>query len=305
MPIGLYTGMDVTRHEDVVDLITNVTYKSTPFISRIGEGMAMNTLHEWLTDTYAAAGDDAAIEGSDATTVDLVQPVRPNNIVQMFRKVVVVSDTEVAIPHYGANDPFEYQVQKNLVAIARDMELAFIQGTRASGNSGVARRMDGAIVLVTTNKTTVASGTTFVETGALSLASALQMVYNSGTDEEVDLILTSSYIKLIIDKFATSVTRYVDAEEFKQVLRVDVYESSFGQHEIVMERNIPSTSGGVNGSLLGIDTSRWRNDWLVNRRVALRPLAKTGSATKGMLEGETTVAALAESSSFYVTGYND
>lgn len=304
MPIGLYTGMDQTRHEDVVDLITNVSYKSTPFISRIGEGMSMNTLHEWLTDVYPAAGDDAAIEGSDATTVDLVQPARPNNIVQMFRKVVVVSDTEVAIPHYGANDPFEYQVQKQLVAIARDMELAFIQGTRASGNSGVARRMDGAIALITTNKTTVASGTTFVETGPLSLGASLQQVYNSGTDEEVDLILTSSYVKLIIDKFATSVTRYVDAEEFKQVLRVDVYESSFGQHEIVMERNIPTGSAN-NGSILGIDTSKWRNDWLINRRVALRPLAKTGSATKGMLEGETTVAALNESSSFYTTGFND
>lgn len=301
MPIGLITTMDNTRHEDVVDLITNVSYKSTPMISRIGEGMAMNTLHEWLTDTYEAAGDDAFIEASDALTVDLVQPARPNNIVQMFRKVVVVSDTEVAIPHYGQNDPFEYQVQKKLVAIARDMELAYIQGTRASGNSGVARRADGAIALITTNKTTVASGTTFTEVG---FGQALQTVYNSGTDEEVDLILTSSYIKLIIDKFATSVTRYVDASEFTQVLRVDVYESSFGQHEIVMERNIP-TGSATNGSILGLDTSKWRNDWLVNRRVALRPLAKTGSATKGMLEGEATLAALNEASSLYFTGYND
>jgi hypothetical protein len=301
MAIGLITPMDNTRHEDVVDLITNVTYKSTPLISRIGEGLAMNTLHEWLIDEYDAAGDDAFIEASDATTTDLTAPGRPNNIVQMFRKVVVVSDTEVAIPHYGANDPFEYQVQKKLVGIARDMELAYIQGTRASGSSGVARRSDGVIALITTNKTTVASGTTFVET---ELGLKLQMVYNSGTDEEVDLILTSSYIKLIIDKFATSVTRYIDAEEFKQVLRVDVYESSFGQHEIVMERNVPTGSAN-NGSIIGLDTSKFRNDYLINRRVALRPLAKTGSATKGMLEGESTIAALNEQSSLYATGYND
>lgn len=301
MAIGLITYMDNTRHEDVVDLITNVSYKSTPFMSRIGEGVAMNTLHEWLTDVYDAAGDDAAIEGSDATIVDLVSPSRPNNIVQMFRKVVSVSDTELAVPHYGQNDPFEYQTQKKMVGIARDMELAFIQGTRASGASGVARRSDGAIALITTNKTTVASGTTFTELG---FGQDLQMVYQSGTDEEVDLILTSSYIKLVIDKFATSVTRYVDAEEFKQVLRVDVYESSFGQHEIVMERNIPTGSAN-NGSVLGIDTSKWRTDWLVNRRVALRPLGKTGSATKGLMEGEATLAALNESSSFYATGYND
>lgn len=294
MPIGLITYMDTSRQEDVVDLITNVDFKSTPFISRIGESVATNTFHEWLVDTYSAAAANVGIEGADVTVVDLTAPTRKNNVVQLFQKVISVSDTQIAIPHYGQNDPFEYQAEKKMVEVARDIELAAIAGTRASGSSGVGRSMDGAIALITTNKTARTSGTSFTEDEFNNL---LALVYNSGTDEDVDLVLTGAYLKRVIDKFTTNTTKYLDAEEFKQVLRVDVYQSSFGQHEIVMERNIPT------GAVLGVDTSKWRLAWLVNRRLAIRPLAKTGSATKALLEGEATLEALNEKSSFYASGY--
>ena len=87
MAIGLITHMDTTRPEDVTELINNVDFESTPFMSAIGEGTASNTLHEWLVDTYDSAADNAAVEGSDATVVDLTQPTRANNVVQVFRKV--------------------------------------------------------------------------------------------------------------------------------------------------------------------------------------------------------------------------
>lgn len=294
MAIGLITYGDVSRQEDVADLIVNVDYKSTPFLSRIGESVATNTYHEWLTDTFAAPTVDAGIEGADVSIIDLAAPSRLGNVVQLFQKVVTVSDTEIAIPHYGQNDPFEYQVQKKMVELARDMELAHIAGTVGSGNSGVARYENGAIALITTNKTAETSGTSLTETVFNQL---LQLVYASGTDEDVDLILVTPYNKRVIDQFATNVTRYVDVDEFKQVLRVDVYTSSFGQHEIVMERNIP------NGAILGVDSSKWRTAWLVNRRVAIRPLSKTGSATKALMEGEATLEALNQKSSFYASGF--
>lgn len=294
MAIGLQSYGDVSRHEDVVDLITNVDFRSTPFVSRIGESVATNTLHEWLTDTFAAAAYDAGVEGADVVVTDLASPLRTNNVVQLFQKVITVSDTEIAIPHYGMNDPFEYQTQKKMVEIARDIELAAVAGTRASGSSGVARQMDGAIALITSNKTAQTSGTSFTEDIFNALMST---VYTGGTDEDVDLVLTGAYLKRAIDKFTTNTTKYLDAEEFKQVLRVDVYQSSFGQHEIVMERNIPT------GAVLGVDTSKWRLAWLVNRRVAIRPLSKTGSATKALMEGEATLEALNQKSSFYASGY--
>lgn len=294
MAIGLVTYQDNSRQEDVADLITNVDFKSTPFLSSIGESMASNTFHEWLTDTFAASNSNIGIEGADVSIVDLAAPTRSNNVVQLFQKVISVSDTELGIPHYGMNDPFEYQTNKKLIEMARDMEKAFITGTRASGSSGVGRSMDGAIALISTNKTARASGTCYTET---EFNDQLNDVYTNGADENVDLILAGSYLKRVIDKFSTNTTKYLDADAFKQTLRVDTYQSSFGIHEVNMSREVPA------GGVLAVDTSKWRKAWLVNRRPAIKPLGKTGSSTKGLLEGEVTLEGLNQKSSSYRSGF--
>lgn len=296
MAIGLISDMaqGQTLQEDVVDAVYNVDYKSTPFVSAIGESVATNTLHSWLQDVYAAPGANAAIESSDITVVDMVNPVRKSNVVQLFRKVITVSDTERALPNYGMNDPFEYQTAKKMVEVARDIELAAVAGTRASGSSGVARQADGAIALITTNKTAQTSGTCFSEAIFNSLMS---LVYSGGTDETVDLVLVGPYLKLAIDKFTTNTTRVIEATAFEQTQRVDTYVSTFGQHRIALERNVPANA------VLGVDTSKWRTAWLIGRRLAIQPIGKTGSSTKALLEGEATWEALNEKSSFYASGY--
>jgi len=294
MPIGLITHMDTTRPEDVRAEITNLDYSSTPFLSSIGESVATNTLHEWQVDTLGAPADNAAIEASDVTVSDLVQPTRTNNVVQLFRKDVVVSDTESAIPHYGMGDPFTYQTEKKMKEMNRDMELAAIQGTRASGSSGVGRRMDGAIALITSNKTARTSGTCFTET---EFNDIVKGIFDGGTDATVDLVLLPSYLKLVVDRFNTKTTANIDAGQYKQVLRVETYVSAFGTHQIALSRQVP-TSG-----VLAVDTSKWRRAWLVNRTPKMTPLGKTGSATKGLLEAEATLEALNQKSSAYRSGY--
>lgn len=294
MPIGLITYNDSSRMEDVVDLVTNVDFTSTPFLSTIGESVATNTLHEWQTDTLTTAAHNAGIEGADVVVADASGPTRVNNVVQMFQKTVTVSDTEMALPHYGINNPMSYQTEKRLKELARDMEKALIAGTRASGNSGVARQMAGAIVQITTNKTARASGTSLSEDEFNAMIAG---IYDSGTDASVDLILTGSYLKRVIDKWTTAVTRNVSASEKRQVLTIAFYESSFGVHEIRLSREVPTSA------VLGVDTSKWRTAYLTGRRTSATPLAKTGSATKVLIEGEATLEGLNEKSSAYRSGY--
>lgn len=294
MAIGLITHMDTTRPEDVNSLITNLDYTSTPFLNNIGEATALNTLHEWQVDTYDAAATNAQIEGSSASVVDLTQPTRSTNVVQLFRKVVSVSDTESAIPHYGMGDPFVYQTEKKMTELMRDMEKDFINNSRASGSSGVARRMDGAINLITTNKTARASGTCFTET---EFNDIVKGIFDGGTDATVDLVLLPSYLKLVVDRFNTKTTSNLDAGDFKQVLRVETYVSAFGTHNISFSREVP-TSG-----VLAVDTSKWRKAYLVNRSPQMRALGKVGSDTRGMIEAEATLEALNEGSSAYRSGY--
>lgn len=295
MAIGFNTHQDATtRPEDVVDLVTNVDFKSTPFLSMLSESVAMNTLHEWLTDTYDAAADNAAAEGSDAVVVDHSAPSRVTNVVQLFRNVITVSDTQRAIPHYGTGDPYSYQTRKKFIETARDMEKALIQGTRASGNSGVARRMNGAIALISTNKTARTSGTSFTETEYNDI---LAGVYDGGTDETVSDVFAGSYLKRVISLFTEGVTKNIDVERKKMVRSVAVYESDFGVQAIHLDREVPA------GSVLAVDLDKWRIAWLINRRLAIEPLGKTGSSTKGLMEGEATLEALNEKSSAYRSGY--
>lgn len=298
MPIGLITTNDVTMVDDVTDFVTNVDFESTPFYSSIGESVATNTLHEWLVDSYSSSTHNANPEGNDMSFTDLTQPTRSNNIVQLFQKDVRVSNTQQRVSHYGMSDPYTYQLQKKMVELARDIEKALIAGTRASGNSGVARQLNGAIALVTTNKTARASGTSLSET---EFNDTLQTVYDSGTDVSVDKVFTGATLKRAISGYTAGSTKNVDASGKRLYNTVSIYESDFGVHMVHLEREIPS---GANAKgVLGVDSSKWRVAYLTDGRPQHIPLATIGSAKRGMLEAELTLEALAEKSSFYRSGF--
>jgi hypothetical protein len=198
MTIGLISVNDQTMAEDVTNFITNVDFESTPFYSTIGTTEATNTLHQWLVDTHAASADNAQAEGYTTTYTDIVAPTRQTNVVQLFGKDVRVSNTESRVNHYGP-DPYTYQLNKKMKELAKDIEKALIAGTRASGNSGVARRLDGAIALITTNKTARASGTSLSETEFNDMIAG---VFDNGTDLSVDRVFTGSVLKRAISGYA-------------------------------------------------------------------------------------------------------
>lgn len=294
MAIGLITHMDTTRPEDVNPLITNLDYMSTPFTSAIGEATALNTLHEWQVDTLTAPAHNAGVEGADVSVADLTQPTRTTNVVQLFQKTVTVSDTESAIPHYGMGDPFVYQTDKKMSELKRDVELAAIQGTRASGSSGVGRQMDGAIALITTNKTARTSGTSFTYN---EFTQIVKSIFDGGTDSNADLVLLPSYLQLVADSFTTKVTQDRTADNGTEGFATDVIVTSFGRHRVALSRQVPSSG------VLAVDTTKWRKAWLVNRQPQMRALGKTGSSTKGLIEAEVTLEALNQKSSAYRSGY--
>lgn len=294
MAIGLITHMDTTRKEDVVDLITNVAYKSTPFYSGLAESTATNTLHEWLVDTYAASADNAIAEGSDATIVDHTQPTRSNNVVQIFRKAITVSDTERAVSVYGQSDPYTYQLQKNMVELARDIEKALVAGTRASGASGTARRLHGVIGCITTNATARNSGTSLSETEFNDIMAG---VWGSGTDQHADEVYLGSYLKRVVSGYTAGSTKQVQSADKRLTNAVDVYEGDFGIHKIFLHREVPTNT------VVAIDSKKFRVAYLQGRRPQHIPLAKTGSSTKGMVEGELTLESLNEGSSAKRSGY--
>jgi hypothetical protein len=297
MPIGLITVNDQTMAEDVTNFITNIDYESTPFYSNIGESQATNTLHQWLTDTLVAPADNAQAEGYTAAFTDITPATRVTNVVQLFGKDVRVSNTEKRVNHYGP-DPYTYQLTKKMKELARDIEKALVSGTRASGNSGVARRLNGAIALITTNKTARASGTSLSET---EFNDMLAGIFNNGSDVNVDRIYTGSALKRVISGFTAGTTKFTQAEGQHLYNTVSVYESDFGVHQLHLSREVPSGTNA--GGVLGVDSSKWRVAYLTDGRPQHIPQGLNGSATQGLIETELTLEALAEKSSFFRSGY--
>lgn len=300
MAIGLITTNDQgkTMVEDVTDLITNVSYQSTPFYSSLGESTATNTLHSWLTDSLTASADNAQSEGYTTTYTDPVVPTRSPNIVQLFGKDVRVSNTEMRVAHYGMRNPYSYQLEKKMKELARDIEKALIAGTTASGDSGVARRLNGAIALITTNKTARNSGTSLSET---EFNDILQGIYDSGTDISVDKAFTGASLKRAISGYTAGSTKFTQADGKRLYNTVGVYESDFGVVSIFLEREVPTTAG--NKGILLVDSSKWRCAYLQDGRPQHIPMGLQGSAKVGIVETELTLEALNEKTSAYRSGY--
>lgn len=95
-------------------------------------------------------------------------------------------------------------------------------GSRASGSSGVARRMAGVINAIVTNATTRASGSSLGET---TFNDIMEMIYNA-TDRVADEIFVGGTLKRDISGFTGrgGLQFTLDAEKRIVPRTVDVYE---------------------------------------------------------------------------------
>ena len=297
MAIGMQTYDAQNRREDLADIIGDISPTATPLLSGLGQTTAQNTLHEWLIDGLAASADNANAEGSDATIADLTAPLRTNNVTQIIRKVVQVTDTEAAVKHAGLTDMYALQLQKALKEWAKDAEKALIAGTRASGSSGVARRLGGVIEVVTTNATARASGTSLSETEFNDIMAGIW----ASTDKSADEVYVGQYLKRAISGFTAGSTKYIESKDKRLTNAVDVYESDFGVVKVFKHREVPIAAGSA--GCLVINSDYFKVAYLNGRKPKHTPLSKTGSATKGMVEGELTLESIAEKASAYRKGY--
>lgn len=298
MAIGLITYDDASRREDLVDVITNVSPVETPLLSGLGSGSeATQTLHEWLTATFAAYGDNAQVEALAFAAVDLTQPARASNNTQVFADHILVSGTESAVNIGGTQGAFEYQIEKNLKEHAKDIELALMNGSRASGSSGVARRMVGVINGITTNSTTRSSGSSLGET---TFNDIVEMIYVQ-TDMVADEIYVGATLKRDISGFTAGNTRFLSADDKRLARPVDVYESDFGVHKVFLHRTV---GNGANAKeLVAIKNEFWKLSWLKGRRTKVTNLSKDGDRERAMLISELTIENRGQAASAFVGGF--
>ncbi len=300
MAYGNITYQAPTRKEDLLDFIADVSPDDNPLSTLFATTTASNTLHEWTEDFIsrptAVTGE---VEGSEATFSDLTNPARRNNVTQIIRQTYRVSDTLRDVDVAGMSDMFDYQAGKAAREWKNQLEYSILNGAIASGNSGVARQMAGIEATVTSHYTNLLSGTSLSETELNNMV--LDVAEDVGMSDVFDMLVLPLELRQKVSTFTAGSTKYVDAQDKRLTRPVAVYESDFNVMRVFAHKDVRNSVATPGPTVFGLKEDKWKLAYLrTPRRV---DLAKTGSSTKGMIEGEVTLEFLAERTNVRRSGF--
>jgi len=138
--------------ENLSDAIYRISPEETPFQSSIGKESVDAVYNEWQTDSLAAAGANAVVEGDEAAFVAATPTVRLGNYCQISRKTVLVSGTLERVSKAGRKSELALQLAKKAAELKRDMEFIATQNQAANaGAAGTARLTAGLESFLRTN----------------------------------------------------------------------------------------------------------------------------------------------------------
>jgi hypothetical protein len=250
-----YTAIGM--REDLSDVIYSISPTDTPFMSSIGKTKATAVLHEWQTDSLAAATlDNFAVEGDTASDATMSPTTRVGNRCQIAQKTVKISGTLQAVDKAGRKSEKAYQLAKASSEIKRDMETTLLSNqVAANGNSTTARKLGGLQAWLNSNYSGGTSGTagnlgttargdgtnrTFEE--AL-LKTVIRSVYASGGNPKV-LMVNPAHKQLVSAFAGIAAQRFMAPSNAPTtiVAAADVYLSDFGTVSVVPNRFMTSTN---------------------------------------------------------------
>ncbi len=286
---------DASLREELQDAIYNVSPHETPLLSRLQAVPVGNMFVQWQVDSFAAAAHNAQLEGIAHSAYDVTVPTRADNITQIFYKGASVSDRQRASDHAGMDDPFVYYEGKHLVEIKRDMELALVKGSAATGTTDTANQMGGFVNVISTNKTSQSS-VTLTETIFNDL---LELTWGNTAVMPTE-VYAGPKLKRTISLYATKVTPFLAAEGRQQILTTTRYESDFGVVTTDLHRDLTNNASFC--ELLVIDPNWFATGWLQPMRREV--LARDGKRTRYQISGEFTLLYRNEKAGLVAQGCN-
>ncbi|SOB60637.1 conserved protein of unknown function [Pseudodesulfovibrio profundus] len=284
-----------TMKDDILDVITNISPDSTPFMSAIGKTKAESTLHQWPVDSLAAPSNNAQVEGADLESAAISPPILDNNYTQISAKQFRISDTSERVKKYGRKSEVAYQTAKKLKELALDMEYGLVNNaTSAAGGALTARQAKGIKGFISTNDESFAS---YAVTNALTetlFNDAMQAAWSEGG--ELDRVLAPPKVKRTISNFDgyNTLTKDIAAKSKKVVAVVDFYEGDFGSVAIIPHRLIAqdTDTSKLYDSMFFLQTDMWKLASL--GKVKTEKLARTGMSQKVLISTEYTLECRSE-----------
>jgi len=302
-PTGTYATNDMTGiREDLADVIYDISPVETPLLSMARGGEAENTLHEWQTDSLAAATNNAAIEGDDAPQQSSSPTTRLNNRTQISTKDARVSGTARAVNTAGRADELDYQMLKRGQELKRDMETVLCANkAKVTGNDTTARELAGLPSWIATNTNFEGTGADPTGDGSDARTDGNQRAFDESQVKDVlvqifnsggmpDVLMVGPFNRQASSTFGAA-TKFQKAEDKTLHATFDVYESDFGMLKIV-----PNRFQRARDAFL-LQSDMWAVPFLPGRDMAVFDIAKTGDSDARQILSEYTLEARNEASS--------
>lgn len=309
--LGGASGVGKINREDLVNAMYDVDPTETPFLSMIAKrAKATATLHEWNTDTLAAASGSAAAqnEGEDTSPEAITTPTRMANTTVQLSRVVIVTGTQQAVSTVeGAGRELARQLIKKGKELRRNIEANLLENNAgAAGAEGTARECAGIETYIVTNTSATGTNATGIGTNARTIASGasiraftesllkgvLNTTFTSGGNP--NYLMTTAFNKQVLSSFAGNATRFDKAEDKQLITSIDVYESDFGELRCLPNR-FQNLVGPTVHTVYLLEDDYWGVAELVP--ITEKPLAESGFYAKRGLYWEGTLEARNEKSS--------
>jgi hypothetical protein len=305
--MGLVSGT-ATRYdmkglrEDLQNQIYMISPEETPLSSSIGKGSCDQTLHEWQTDSLAAAvTTNAHLEGDDASFTTPAATVRVGNYTQISKKTGIISGTLERVNKAGRKSELAREKMKRGKELKLDIEATlFAAQAGDAGGTGTARTAAALNAWVKTNVDDAAGSNNPTYTAGVPAAvrtdgtqraftetilkSAVSSMWSSGGNVGGSTLYLGSFNKGVFSGFSGSATRNINITEpgpLAVIGAADVYVSDYGILRVIPSRHIRTRDGWIiDHNLLGLKFLR---------PIFTEPLAKTGDAEKFQMIGEWTL----------------
>jgi hypothetical protein len=250
-PTNTYSTNDMVGiREDLKDVINNIAPSETPFYSMAKHVTATAALHEWQTDSLAAAAaTNAVIEGDDVAADAATPTVRLTNVTQLSDKAATVSSRAQAVTTAGRADEMDYQMLKRGKELKRDVETQLLSNRpKVTGNDTTAPESAGIGAWIGTNDVFASDGgSPSPITGADArtdgtvraftedqLKAVLLLCFNEGGNPGV--LMVGGFNRQVASSFSTGRTNVQPVEDSTLHATFSVYESDFGQLKIIPNR---------------------------------------------------------------------
>lgn len=228
------------NREGLINRVADLFADDVPFMAMIDKVPAMNTKHEWQSDTLASTSTTGAVEGATISYTQAATRTRHQNYCVIKQRNWDITFSQMAMTVAGVPDQAAREARKAMKSLMRDFEAIFLNTANSSAGTTSTARMSKGIQKAIVTNTAVGTGTgssADIQLTENAVNLLMQKIWNQGGDPKA--LFCGGHNKRVISlKFSskTGFTWNIEASARKAINNVNQYEGSFGTLEIVPTR---------------------------------------------------------------------